>query len=198
MNLQGERLIGATVPQTWAGLIDPETLRQCIAGCESMDPFGENQYRARLAVKVGPVSARFNGQLRLTDVLPLDSYKIEFEGQGGAAGFGKGEATVRLRAVNGGTVLAYEARAHVGGKLAQVGSRLVQSAASKVADDFFKAFESVVSAQHAEAHPSALVAEPRRIATCQPTHQAALPKWAMFAGLALACLAVWYAFRSMG
>jgi uncharacterized protein len=151
MNLQGERIICATVAQTWAGLNDPEVLKQCIAGCDSLEVAGENQFKVCLALKVGPVSARFNGQLRLEDIQPLQSYKLFFEGQGGPAGFGKGQATVTLQAADLATKLSYKSQANVGGKLAQVGSRLVDSVAAKVADDFFKSFEMQMQMLHGQA-----------------------------------------------
>jgi uncharacterized protein len=149
MNLNGQRTIKATVAQTWAGLNDPQVLQQCITGCESIDADGADSFKVLLAMKVGPVSARFNGQLRLEDIKPLESYKILFEGQGGTAGFGKGQASVSLQSVDGLTRLTYTSQANVGGKLAQVGSRLIDSVAAKVADDFFKSFESLMQKQHA-------------------------------------------------
>ena len=101
MNLNGQRTIHATVAQTWAGLNDPQVLQQCITGCESIEADGPDRYKVLLALKVGPVSARCTGQLRLEDIEPLESYKILFEGHGGTAGFGKGQATVSLQAVDG-------------------------------------------------------------------------------------------------
>ncbi len=145
MNLQGERTIPASVEKTWTALNDPETLKACIAGCESIESTGENQYLAVMAVRIGPVNAKFKGRLQLSDIVPMQSYKINFDGQGGVAGFGKGSANVSL-APDGdsgqSTRLNYVADAQVGGKIAQVGSRLVESAAGKIADDFFKAFEA--------------------------------------------------------
>ncbi len=142
MNLQGERRIPATVERTWDALNDPETLKSCIAGCESLETTGDNEYLAVLALKIGPVNAKFKGKLQLTDVVPNDSYRINFEGQGGVAGFGKGHAEVKLSPDGEATLLKYDANAQVGGKIAQIGSRLVSSAAAKVADGFFKAFEA--------------------------------------------------------
>jgi uncharacterized protein len=153
MNLSGQRTIDASLAQTWAGLNDPQVLQQCITGCESIEADGADRYKVLLAMKVGPVSARFTGQLRLEDIVPLASYKILFEGQGGTAGFGKGQATVALQAVDGATSLTYSSQANVGGKLAQVGSRLIDSVAAKVADDFFKSFEMLMQQQHAGDNP---------------------------------------------
>lgn len=142
MNLQGERRIPASVEQTWTALNDPETLKSCITGCESLEQTGDNEYLAVLGLKIGPVNAKFKGKLQLTDIVPLESYRILFEGQGGVAGFGKGHAEVKLSPEGETTMLKYDAQAQVGGKIAQVGSRLVASAAAKVSDAFFKAFEA--------------------------------------------------------
>jgi len=145
MELQGERLIPASVDKTWAALNDPETLKACIAGCESLERSGDDGFNALVAVKVGPVSARFKGSLKLSNVMAPNSYTINFDGQGGVAGFGKGSADVALAAEGAMTRLKYNARAQVGGKMAQVGSRLIDAAAGKITDDFFKAFEAHLS-----------------------------------------------------
>ncbi len=142
MNLQGERRIPASVEQTWTALNDPETLKACITGCESLEQTGDNEYLAVLGLKIGPVNAKFKGKLQLTDIVPQESYRINFEGQGGVAGFGKGHAEVKLSPEGEATLLKYDAQAQVGGKIAQIGSRLVASAAAKVSDSFFKAFET--------------------------------------------------------
>jgi hypothetical protein len=142
MELQGDRLIPAPPDKTWAALNDPDTLKACIAGCESLERTGDDAFAAVVAVKVGPVSARFKGNLKMTNVVAPTSYTINFDGQGGVAGFGKGSADVSLTPEGPNTRLKYLAKATVGGKMAQVGSRLVDAAAAKVADDFFKAFEA--------------------------------------------------------
>jgi hypothetical protein len=142
MELTGDRLIPATRERTWAALNDPEVLKACIAGCESLERTGEDGFTALVAVKVGPVSARFKGNLKLSNVQPGSSYTIHFDGQGGAAGFGKGSADVALEDEAGQTRLRYTARAQVGGKMAQIGSRLVDAAAAKISEDFFQAFET--------------------------------------------------------
>lgn len=157
MELTGERLIPAPLDATWAALNDPEVLKDCIAGCESLERTAPDAYAAVVAVKVGPVSARFRGTLTLRDVQPPRSYTLHFDGQGGVAGFGKGSATVSLAEEGAGTRLGYKAKAQVGGKIAQVGSRLIDSAAAKIAEDFFRAFEARLGP--AEAAPEA-VGEP--------------------------------------
>jgi carbon monoxide dehydrogenase subunit G len=141
MELQGERLIPADLQRTWNALNDPETLKACVAGCESLERSGDNSFDAVVAVKVGPVGARFNGRLELTNVRPPRAYTINFEGQGGAAGFGKGSSDVSLEPEGDNTRLRYTAKAQVGGKMAQIGSRLIDAAARKMTDDFFNAFE---------------------------------------------------------
>jgi carbon monoxide dehydrogenase subunit G len=143
MELQGERLIAATVEQTWASLNDPQVLKACIAGCESLERSGPDAMTALVALKVGPVSARFKGNVSMTNIDAPNGYTINFDGQGGVAGFGKGSADVALTAEGvQATRLKYSARATVGGKIAQIGSRLVDATAAKLAEDFFKAFEA--------------------------------------------------------
>ncbi|WP_353147103.1 carbon monoxide dehydrogenase subunit G [Pollutimonas bauzanensis] len=146
MELQDERFIPATLDVTWAALNDPAILKECIAGCETLERTEENAFVALVSVKVGPVSARFKGNLKMTNVQPPHSYTIHFDGQGGVAGFGKGSADVSLVADGEKTRLNYTARAQVGGKIAQIGSRLVDAAAAKLSEDFFKAFEQRLQA----------------------------------------------------
>lgn len=140
MELQGERLIPSPLDNTWAALNDPETLKSCIAGCESLVRTGDDAFAAVLALKIGPVSARFKGNLQMTNIRAPHGYTINFDGQGGVAGFGKGSADVALVAEGEQTRLKYSARATVGGKMAQVGSRLIDATAAKITEDFFKAF----------------------------------------------------------
>lgn len=140
MELQGERLIPSPLDATWAALNDPETLKSCIAGCESLVRTGDDAFAAVLALKIGPVSARFKGNLQMTNIQAPHGYTINFDGQGGVAGFGKGSADVALVAEGDKTRLKYNARATVGGKMAQVGSRLIDATAAKITEDFFKAF----------------------------------------------------------
>lgn len=142
MNLQGERLIAATPEATWAALNDPEVLKACISGCESLERTSDNEFLAVTALRIGPVNARFKGRLKIENVVPISSYTIAFDGQGGVAGFGKGSADVKLTPEAGATRLAYTAKAQIGGKLAQVGARLIDGAAAKITDDFFSAFEA--------------------------------------------------------
>jgi carbon monoxide dehydrogenase subunit G len=140
MQLISHRSVPASIETTWAALNDPETLKACIPGCESVERTSDHEFRMAMTARVGPVSAKFTGKIALSDVVPPSSYRISFEGQGGGAGFARGEAKVALVAEDGGTRIDYSATAQVGGKLAQIGSRLVDAAASKVADEFFARF----------------------------------------------------------
>ncbi|MEO6030977.1 MAG: carbon monoxide dehydrogenase subunit G [Burkholderiaceae bacterium] len=155
MELQGERLIPATLDATWTALNDPEVLKACIAGCESLERTGDDSFAALVALRVGPVSARFKGNLQMTNVQPPTGYTINFDGQGGVAGFGKGSADVALAAEGEATRLTYTARATVGGKMAQIGARLIDAAAGKITEDFFKAFEAHLQAGAAPEEASA-------------------------------------------
>ena len=155
MEMTGEYRIPAPRQRVWEALNDPEILEQCIPGCEELQKTAENAFEARVMAKVGPVKARFKGNVTLSDIHPPESYVISGEGKGGPAGFARGSATVHLEEDDGATILRYEAKADVGGKLAQIGSRLVQGTAKKMADEFFGRFTEVVTAREApEAVPS--------------------------------------------
>jgi uncharacterized protein len=140
MEMTSSRTVPASVEKTWAALNDPETLKACIPGCESIERVSDTELKVAMTARVGPVSAKFRGRIVLSDIVPPTSYKMSFEGQGGAAGFARGEAKVALTPEGSGTRIEYNVNAQVGGKLAQIGSRLVDGAAAKVADDFFACF----------------------------------------------------------
>jgi uncharacterized protein len=145
MDMTGEYRIAAPREKVWAALNDPDVLRACIAGCESLDKTSDTEFTAKVKAKVGPVSASFAGKVNLSDIDPPKGYRISGEGTGGAAGFAKGGATVALAEEGPDvTVLTYTAEAQVGGKLAQIGSRLIQGTARKMADDFFSKFAEAV------------------------------------------------------
>ena len=144
MVMTGEQQLAATRETVWAKLNDPAVLKACIPGCETLDVIGENEFQAVATNKIGPVKARFKGKVRLTDLDPPNGYKISGEGDGGVAGFAKGGASVNLTEKDGGTLLTYNVEAQIGGKLAQLGQRLVNGAAKKLADDFFKRFADAV------------------------------------------------------
>src|SRR5215470_16797014 len=145
MTMTGEQQLTAPREKVWAALNDPAILKACIPGCQSLEVTGENEFSAVATNKVGPVKATFKGKVRLSDLDPPNGYKITGQGDGGIAGFAKGGATVSLAPKNGGTLLSYNVDAQIGGKLAQLGQRLVNGAAKKIADDFFANFANAVN-----------------------------------------------------
>ena len=155
MDMTGEFRIPAPRRKVWEALNDPEILKRSIPGCEEIEKISPTELAAKVTAKVGPVKARFAGKVTLSDLDPPNGYKITGEGSGGAAGFAKGGATVRLADDGDGTRLTYVVEAHVGGKLAQIGSRLIDATARKMAEDFFTRFSSIVGGV-----PAAAAAEP--------------------------------------
>ena len=145
MEMKGERRIPAPRQLVWEKLNDPETLKQAIPGCESIEKVSDTEFTAKVKAKVGPVSASFSGKVVLTDLDPPNGYTISGEGTGGVAGFAKGSAKVALDEEGGETVLRYGAQAQVGGKLAQIGSRLIDGTARKMADEFFDKFVKLMA-----------------------------------------------------
>lgn len=184
MEMLGNRRLGVTQQQAWEALNDPETLKKCIPGCDKFELTGDNTYSVALAVKIGPVSAKFSGKVMLSDIVAPDGYKLTFEGQGGVAGFAKGSSSVSLKPLAGaseaapvvadsapaaegapaaeavaavpaeaapapaGCELDYTVQAQVGGKIAQLGQRLIDGAAKSTADDFFKRFEAEMQSRY--------------------------------------------------
>jgi carbon monoxide dehydrogenase subunit G len=150
VELRGERLLTADRATAWAALNDTEILKQCVPGCESITATGENQFEIVMTAAVGPVKARFKGKLALADIDPPNAYTMKFEASGGQTGFVRGEARVALAEESASrTKLTYVANAHIGGKLAQVGSRLIDAAAGATADKFFEAFGAQLAARAA-------------------------------------------------
>ena len=149
MQIAGEQKIEAAPEAVWAALNDPEALRRSIPGCETLMRTGANEFTGAVRAKVGPVSATFKGKVELTDLDPPHGYTLTGRGQGGAAGFAKGDAKVRLVADGEGTRLTYIATVDVGGKLASVGGRLIESVSRRMADDFFGRFSNVVTGEAA-------------------------------------------------
>jgi uncharacterized protein len=170
MDMTGEYRIPAPREQVWAALNDPEILKASMPGCESLERVSDHEFAATVAAKVGPVRAKFNGHVTLSDLNPPESYKISGEGKGGAAGFAKGGADVRLVEETAAvTVLSYTAKADVGGKLAQLGSRLIDATAKKMADEFFENFRRQLTApeaapEAAAAHEAEVAPAPARVA----------------------------------
>ncbi len=146
MDMSGSHRIEAPRDRVWAALNDPEVLRQCIPGCDEVVKQSDTEMTAKVVAKVGPVSAKFSGKVTLSDLDPPNGYTITGEGSGGVAGFGKGGASVTLASDGTATLLTYKAHAQVGGKLAQIGSRLVDATARKMADDFFVRFTALLDA----------------------------------------------------
>ncbi|MEM7222947.1 MAG: carbon monoxide dehydrogenase subunit G [Pseudomonadota bacterium] len=166
MEMTGEYTISAPRERVFEALNDPEVLRACIPGCESLEKLSDNEMEATVVAKVGPVRAKFKGQVTLSDLVYPESYRITGSGKGGTAGHAKGGATVRLAPNGSGTVMSYEVQADVGGKLAQLGGRLIDSTSKKMADDFFKSFaEQLSSEQPAE---EAAAPEPASAAEAAP------------------------------
>lgn len=157
MDMQGARLLAITQQQAWDALNDPAVLKACIPGCDKVEPSGENQYSIGMSLKIGPVSAKFTGKITLSDINPPASYKINFEGQGGPAGFGKGDSAVTLTPNADGCELAYTVHASVGGKIAQLGQRLIDGAAKSMAEDFFKRFDNEMQRQYPDAYAAKMV-----------------------------------------
>jgi hypothetical protein len=183
MEMTGEQLIPVPQGRVWEGLNDPEVLKACIPGCDTIEKISDTEYRVAMTAAVGPVKAKFNGKLLLADLNPPPSYTLSFEGSGGAAGFGKGGAQVALAPEGAGTKLTYKANAQVGGKLAQVGSRLIDGVAKKMADDFFQRF-NVQLAGPAPALEEAVMVEKGPWLT---------PVWAFIAAFVVALAIIWLA-----
>jgi carbon monoxide dehydrogenase subunit G len=166
MDMTGEYHVAAPRQKVWDALNDTEILKQCIPGCETITKHSDTEMSATVRAKVGPVSARFGGKVTISDRDPPNSYKISGEGTGGPAGFAKGGATVKLSDDGDGTKLSYVVEANVGGKLAQIGSRLIDATARQMAENFFAKFAAVVgapapaaAASTADAAPEVMVAE---------------------------------------
>ena len=168
MEMSGERLIAAPREAVWAALNDPEVLKACIQGCESIEKISDTEMTATVAAKIGPISARFNGKVTLADLDPPNAYTISGEGQGGVAGFAKGGAKVQLADAEGGTKLAYQVSAQIGGKMAQLGARLIDSVAKSYAESFFTKF----SERLAPAPAPEVVPAPAPTATKETTSMA--------------------------
>lgn len=155
MEITGSYLLPCSPQTAWQALNDTEVLKSCLKGCEALERTADTEFTGKVAAKIGPVSARFSGTMRQTELDPPHSCRMQFEGQGGVAGFAKGGALVTLAARDGGTELTYVADTQIGGKLAQMGARLVEGTAKSMADDFFGKFAAAVAAMEPEALPAA-------------------------------------------
>jgi len=199
MEMTGEFRIPAPRQRVWEGLNDPEVLKQCIPGCQTLEKVSDTEFNGRVVASVGPVRATFGGKVTLSDLDPPQSYTISGEGSGGVAGFAKGGAKVNLAEDGAATVLTYAVQAQVGGKLAQVGSRLIDGVARKMANDFFGHFAAVMAPE--QPAPAAAVAEPEQVAVetapplppLRPT-SARLPPAVWVTGLAVIVIVLLYFF----
>ena len=188
MELTGDKLIPASIDKTWAALNDPEVLKACVAGCETLERTGDDAFTAVVAMKVGPVSARFKGNLKMTNIAPPNGYTINFDGQGGVAGFARGTARITLASEGSGTRLTYTADTKIGGKLAQMGTRLVEGAARSMANDFFGRFSGLLGDAGAPA-PSI----PDAVAETVEAPAESGRGWLVYTALAALALALaWY------
>ena len=206
MEMHASRPLAVSQQQAWEALNDPQALKQCLAGCEKFEPAEDGSYAVTMAVKIGPVSAKFNGKVTLSDVLPPQSYTIAFEGQGGVAGFGKGTARVLLvplpvdGAGQDSCELNYTVHASVGGKIAQLGQRLIDGAAKSMAEDFFKRFDDEMQRRfpRAEAPPADAAAsadaitQPGTVEEGSATQGGGIPAWMWGVGVAALVLLAWW------
>ena len=184
MEMQASRTLAVSQQQAWEALNDPEVLKLCIPGCAT----GENQYAVAMALKIGPVSAKFAGKITLSDIVPPESYTIAFDGSGGVAGFGKGNAQVKLvplpadAAGQESCELHYTVHATVGGKIAQLGQRLIDGAAKTMAEDFFKRFDNEMQRRHPRAEAAEGTDGVDTVPSEEPTQPGALAALAASAG----------------
>ncbi len=204
MEMTGEQLISQSQQTVWEALNDPEVLKACIPGCDSIEKVSDTEYKMTMTAAVGPVKAKFAGKLFLSDLNPPTSYKLAFEGSGGAAGFGKGTAAVNLTPEGSSTTkLNYTASAQIGGKLAQVGARLIDGVAKKMADDFFKAFtnkvggpapavEAAAPAAGAPAAPSPTTPAPASPSAPTPAKSGMSPMTIIIAIVVLVAILGWW------
>lgn len=193
MHMSGEQRIAASRQRVWEALNDPEVLRQCIPGCQSLTKESDDRLAAVAEVKIGPIGARFKGLVTLSDLDPPNGYRISGQGSGGVAGSAKGGATVRLRDEGGATVLSYDVEAEVGGRMAQLGGPLIDATAKQMAQKFFAKFEQVVAgetAQPASAPVTATAPAPAPVAPAPIPHLASpTPLWGWISAVLAAILA---------
>ena len=204
MKMSGSRQLDAPQAEVWAKLNDVDVLKRCIPGCETLEKVGDNDLKSTVALKIGPMSVRFNGAVTLSDQNPPTSYRISGKGQGGPAGFASGGANVKLEPKEGGTLLTYDVDATVGGKIAQLGARLIDATAANLANQFFDRFAAEVTPAPApSAGPASTSAETasapraRPVATPSPTPVTApsANSWIWWAVAALVVLAAVYLLR---
>jgi len=191
MDMQGSRALAVTQQQAWDALNDPEVLKLCIPGCDKVEVTGPNQYTVGMAVRVGPVSSRFTGKIALSELNPPQSYTLAFDGQGGVAGFGRGKAQVKLAQNDTGCELSYTVNAQVGGKIAQVGQRLIDGVARSMADDFFRRFDDEMKRRY----PSATPAEAAAVEAPMAVARSGIPMWVWVLSALVLIAIVWSIMR---
>jgi len=197
MDMSGEKRIPAPRDTVWEALNDPEALKASIPGCESVEKKSDTQFAARVVMAIGPVKAKFSGEVTLSDMDPPNGYTLSGQGSGGVAGFGKGEAKVSLREEGPETVISYQVHASVGGKLAQVGQRLIDTTAKKLADQFFENFSKHVQSGQPEAAPAEApkatpTAQPAPVGTAASTGAPAGFGWMFWLLAVIALIALWF------
>jgi len=198
MDMTGEFVIPAPRRKVWDALNDPEILKQCIPGCEEINKLSDTEMTAKVTLRVGPVSAKFGGKVTLSDLDPPNGYKITGEGSGGAAGFAKGGATVKLLDEGAGTKLSYVVEANVGGKLAQIGSRLIDATSRKMADEFFQRFAAIVGGPAPAAAAAGAPAAPSAVPSAPAPEKGRLAPAYWVVGLAVIVIILLYFFVGRG
>ncbi len=195
MDMQASRQLAITQQQAWDALNDPAVLKACIPGCDKLEATAENRYAIAMALRIGPVSAKFTGKIALDEIKPPASYKLSFDGQGGVAGFGKGSASVTLAPNADGCELAYTVQASVGGKIAQLGQRLIDGAAKSMAEDFFKRFDEEMERQHPESYAAKMVMGDVGAEAQTRARWLGLPLWLWLLAAAVLALLAWLALQ---
>jgi carbon monoxide dehydrogenase subunit G len=186
MDMTGQRTLQVTQQQAWEALNDPEILKACIPGCQKFELSGDQKFTVAAGIKMGPVSALFNGSVQLTDIVAPQSYKLNFDAQGGVAGFGKGEAAVEIKPLEKGCELHYTVHSSVGGKIAQLGQRLIDGVAKNMAEDFFRRFEAELEKKYPPAPDSVSLES----APVPNQASSGLPAWMWGLGLVVVVAAV--------
>ena len=184
MELTGQQILTLPIKKVWDALNDPTVLQQCIPGCDSFEATGDQHYKIVMTATVGPIKAKFTGKLLLSDINPPNAYTLQFEGSGGAAGAGKGVAKVQLDRHDEGTSLKYTVSASVSGRLSQVGARLIDGVAKKMADQFFTRFKETLEPQ-VEAAENPGDAQPQIVAQPETTTASNRLKWAIIVAIAV-------------
>lgn len=186
MDMQGSRPLPVTQAQTWEALNNPEILKACIPGCDKFELAEPNVYAVGVSLKIGPVAAKFTGKVSLMDIVPPTSYALQFEAQGGVAGFGKGTAHVALAAQDTGCELSYTVHSQVGGKIAQLGQRLIDGVAKSLSEEFFQRFENELIKLHPPADVQTAVTD---LDGAAHKTESGLPSWLWIAALGVVAVA---------